>query len=190
MRTAIKRTLTILIIAALSVFCGVTYDRICDKAERNKYPREYTTTVMKHSADLDIPANTIYAVIKTESDFRSDLKTESDGTVRIGLMQLTANDYELYGGELGIYTDPGMLYEPETNLYIGCYRISVLYRKYTDWKCVFAAMRAGEETVDGWLDDTTLTDDAGKLKTIPDASVAEYTEMIEAAAAKYDKLYG
>lgn len=190
MRSAIKRTLTILIIAALSIFCGVTYDRICDKAERAKYPREYTTSVMQHSADLGIPANIIYATIKVESDFRSDLKTDTGGASRIGLMQLSAEDYEIYGGKLGINTDPGLLYEPETNLRIGCYRIYSLYKKYTDWKCVFAAMRAGEGTVDGWLCDSTLTDDSGKLKTIPDTTVAEYVATMEATIAEYDKLYG
>lgn len=191
MRTAVKRTLTILIIAVLSVCCGMTYDHICDRAERKKYPREYTTSVMRYSTNLGIPANTIYAVIKVESNFRSDLKTDTDGTVRIGLMQLSTDDYELYGEKLGINTDSGLLYEPETNLRIGCYRISVLYRKYTDWKCVFSAMRAGEDTVDEWLEDPSLTNDTtGKLQIIPDASVDEYVAAIEETVAEYNKLYG
>ena len=91
MRTAIKRTITILIIAALSIGCGVLFDRICDRVERERYPRMYTDSVMKHSADLGIPANVIYAVMKVESNFDSGLKTETGDADRIGLMQLTAD---------------------------------------------------------------------------------------------------
>lgn len=189
MRTAIKRTVTVLLIAALSVCCGVLFDRICDRAERNKYPREYTEEVMKHSSDFGIPANIIYAVIKAESDFDSSLATHNDGTERIGLMQLTPDDYRTYGSELGINTDPGLLYEPKTNLTIGCCRISVLYKKYADWKCVFAAMRAGTDAVDAWLESPTYTDKNGKLQKIPDEATEKYVALLEETVEQYDKLY-
>ncbi len=189
MRTAIKRTITILIIAALSIGCGVLFDRICDRVERERYPRMYTDSVMKHSADLGIPANVIYAVMKVESNFDSGLKTETGDADRIGLMQLTADDYKIYASAIGMNTDPGLLYEPETNLTIGCYRISELYKKYTDWKCVFAAMRVGTDKVDTWLGDATLTDKNGRLTKIPDTETAEFVAELEATVAKYNKLY-
>lgn len=189
MRTAIKRTVTVVLIAALSIGCGVLFDRICDRAERKKYPREYTEAVMKHSADFGIPANVIYAVLKTESNFDSSLEKHDGGVTRIGLMQLTADDYATYGAELGINTDPGLLYEPKTNLAIGCCRLSALYKRYADWKCVFAAMRAGTDTVDSWLKDPTLTDKNGRLAKIPDNATEKYVSGIEDAVAIYNKLY-
>ncbi len=190
MRTAIKRTLTVIIIAALSIGCGILYDRLCDRAERKEYPRKYTESVMKCSAEFGIPANIIYATLKVESNFDSSLKTESGGTNHIGLMQLTAADYTTFASRLGMNTDPGLLYEPETNLIVGSCRISEYYEKYADWKCVFSAIHSGSDAVDGWLADPTLLDKNGKLMTIPDQETASYVEKVEETLKKYNKLYG
>ena len=97
MRTAFKRTLTVIIIAALSVCCGILYDRLCDRNERAEYPREYTSSVMKYSAEFGVPANIIYAALKVESNFNSALKTGEGENSRVGLMQLSADDYRTYG---------------------------------------------------------------------------------------------
>ena len=190
MRTAFKRTLTVIIIAALSVCCGILYDRLCDRNERAEYPREYTSSVMKYSAEFGVPANIIYAALKVESNFNSALKTGEGENSRVGLIQLSADDYRTYGSRLGINTDPGLLYEPETNLTIGSYRISEYYEKYSDWRCVFSAMHSGTDTVDSWLATPELTDSQGKLKTIPDKETADYVERMEKTYAKYNELYG
>ena len=64
-----------------------------------------------------------------------------------------------------------------------------LYRRYGDWKTVYAAYRAGEAQVDLWLSSTELTDAYGRLKHIPDAAIADYADKMSTTAEFYLKLY-
>lgn len=189
MRTAIKRTLTVVLIAALSVACGIAFDRLCDRRDRKEYPRKYSEQISKNSAEFGIPVDVIYAAVKVGSNFDSSLRTGDGDDARIGLMQLTADDYRAYASKLGMNTDPGLLYEPDTNLTLGSCRISQLYGKYSDWRCVFAAMYTGTETVDEWLKDESLVSKSGRLAKIPDDATAEYVSCMESTVAKYSKLY-
>lgn len=190
MRTAIKRTLTVLIIAALSIGCGMTVEKICDSAERKSYPRMYMETVMQNSQAFGIPQNMIYAFIRTESNFDSSAKNTSEQGDRVGLMQLTAEECTRYSTQLGIYSDPGMRYDPETNIKLGSCKIAEFYNKYSDRRCIYAAFAVGSETVDEWLANSELSDEKGHLLTIPDPEVSAYVEKLESTFQMYVKLYG
>ena len=192
LRKAAVRSGVIILIAALSVAFGFLIQSISDKSDRKKYPRpdEYAGFVSAYSREYGVPEYVVYSVIKVESDFQSGL--ERDG--KIGLMQISPEVFEKYGAELNETSGVGILYDPETNIKYGTYRLSRLKYDLGTWKSVFAALYSGEETVAGWLADTAYSDMAedgnnAKLRDIPDAGCAAFTENVMKIEETYKKLY-
>ena len=186
MRKTLINSLIIILIIALSIGCGFLYDRLADSYQRNKYPREYNDTVSALSLEYRVPTWAIYTAIKMRSDFDSALKTDDGG---IGLFSLTKEQYAEIGSALGLAVDAGLLYEPETNLRFGTYWLSILYEKYGNWDCVWAATYIGETTVDKWLRNGNYTNTDGTLKNIPGVETVEYIENANNIADTYRKLY-
>ena len=189
-RKVFIRSGIIIAIILASVIFGVIYQKVSDNVERSKYPLEYKEFVEKYSSEYGVPKNVIYAVIKTESGFDSSLLSD-DG--RIGLMQVSPETLEEYKEELHDSYDTGMLYDPETNIKYGTYRLSKIYLKVGTWRAAFAAMATDVETVQGWLEDPAYSDitemHKPKLVTIPDSYASEYAERLEKVSEKYKDLY-
>lgn len=186
MKKKVLNSFIIILIAGLSVICGFIYDSAANAYLIDKYPREYNADVVEYSYEFGVPVSVIYASVKVRSDFQPSLVSDDD---RIGLMQLTAEQYENLGSRLGSISDAGLLYEPATNLRLGTSWIALLYDKYENWPCTFAAMKCGEATVDVWLSDISLNDGNGGLIEIPDDEVAEYVELMQKTVEMYKDLY-
>lgn len=190
MKKAALRSLIIIIIAALSVVIGVSFQKISVKIDKNSYSTEYSGFVEKYAAEYGVPEYVVYAVIKTESGFDSSLLSD-DG--KIGLMQVSPELLKLYGGTLRDNYDTGMLYDPETNIKYGTYHLSMLYLRLGTWRSVFASMYIGEKTVEEWLCDENISDIGEnvkpKLRDIPDKDTAKYTKKLESVSEKYRELY-
>ena len=188
-KTFIRSGIIIAIILA-SVIFGVIYQKVSDNVERSKYPLDYKEFVEKYSSEYGVPQNVIYAVIKTESGFDSSLLSD-DG--RIGLMQVSPETLEEYKEELHDSYDTGMLYDPETNIKYGTYRLSKIFLKVGTWRAVFAAMATDTDTVLGWLADPAYGETAElqipKLLNIPDEYAREYAERLEKVSETYKELY-
>ena len=177
-------SLVVILILILSVGCGFLYDILFTKYRLREYPRQYNDTVIACYYEYAVPVSVIYATVKMESDYDSSLVSDDE----IGLMQLTRDEYDLLSSELGKRTDSGLLFEPETNLDIGTYRLSKLYEKYQSWRNVYAALFAGEDTVDGWLADPENLGEDGEL-VIPDEETEKYVEKFEKTVEIYRDLY-
>lgn len=178
-------SLVVILILILSVGCGFLYDALFTRHRLREYPRQYNDTVIACYYEYGVPVSVIYADVKIASDYNSGLVSE-DG--RIGLMQITREEYDILSAELGIATDSGLLFEPQTNLNIGTYKLSKLYEKYQSWRNVYAALFAGEETVDGWLADPGNHGEDGEL-VIPDEETEKYVERFEKTVEIYRDLY-
>ena len=177
-------SLVVILILILSVGCGFLYDILFTQYRLREYPRQYNDTVIACYYEYAVPVSVIYATVKMESDYDSSLVSDDE----IGLMQLTRDEYDLLSSELGKRTDSGLLFEPETNLDIGTYRLSKLYEKYQSWRNVYAALFAGEDTVDGWLADPENLGEEGEL-VIPDEKTEKYVEKFEKTVEIYRDLY-
>lgn len=189
MKKRFRSTLVIITILGLSVFFGWLFDTAYTEQQKKIHPREYFSEVMEMTFDEGITnhLNTVYALIKVRSGFDAGLLAEDGG---IGLFRLTPEQYEILSRELDIYTDPGLLYEPRTNLRLGIRWVRDLSDRYeNDRKALIAATFIGEETVDLWLSDTSLTDGDGKLISVPDGDTADYVKKVEKAIETYKKLY-
>ena len=187
MKKVIYRSITVLIIFSLSVAIGFLSSMIWDSIEKNEYPLKYTEHVEQSSRQYGVPKKIIYAVIKTESGFDATAVSSSGA---IGLMQIAPATFEEISRKLGDSYEPGMMYDPATNIRYGTYYLSYLYKYFEDWDIVYAAYNAGMGTVSGWLEDSQYTDKKGKLVNSPYEETEQYVKKVNEATKKYTELYG
>ncbi|MBQ2513202.1 MAG: transglycosylase SLT domain-containing protein [Clostridia bacterium] len=186
-KASVRNSIAVLVIVLLSIAGGFIFDRVAKEVKRDRYPRDFETEVRSSAEANGLPENTAFACIKLRSDFSPALLTEDDSGDMIGLFQLTESDYiRYYGGEPG---SSGLLYEPATNIETGCRLVSALFEKYAGWDEVWAAMYAGESTVDAWLSSGLYSDASGRLKTVPDSDTADYVKRMNETLEKYEELY-
>ncbi|MBQ7921330.1 MAG: lytic transglycosylase domain-containing protein [Clostridia bacterium] len=185
-KNTIVRSIVIITILILSVISGTIYQAIWHRIDLNNHPRQYTEYVEKYAAQYGVPEYIIYAVIKNESDFASNMLSENG---EIGLMQISPETFSWLLTLTKETQDPGILYDPETNIRYGTYMLSYLFTEYSRWTTVFAIYDAGEEQVTEWMKRPELVDDIGNLKKIPDEAVDEYVKSVEETMEIYQKLY-
>lgn len=180
-----KKTLVILIILALACGIATLSGLIGDVVERHFNPIKYSETVEHCAEEYGVPVQIIYAVIKTESDFRPDAVSPKGA---IGLMQLTPATFEWLCGKTGEASYSGLLYDPEINIRYGTYFLSLLHDEYKSWDTVYAAYNAGRGKVNEWLSAEEHNNN-GRLKDIPYAETANYVEKVKKAVSLYERLY-
>lgn len=181
-----QKSAVIIGILLLSVLCGYVYQLIGHSVDVKNHPREYESYVRKYSAEYGVPEYIVYAVILNESGFESN-RLSDDG--RIGLMQIEPSTFKWLTSLTKETLEPGILYDPETNIKYGTYMMSYLYTKYNRWKTVVAIMAADEATVVRWMSDDANTDEHGNLTKIPDKRLAGFISGIENDIETYRELY-
>jgi soluble lytic murein transglycosylase len=186
MKKAVRRSIVVVTIAVISLCVGFIYSSIMDAIDKANYPREYSQWVEKYSSEYGIPEYIVYSVIKVESNYNASAVS---GAGAIGLMQITPDTFEWLNFLLHEDYEPGMLYNPETNIRYGTYLLSYLFAEFGSWDEAFAAYNAGMSRVKGWLGNPEYTDDQGKLDNIPFKETREYLAKIERAVQVYLRLY-
>ncbi len=181
------RVLIIVLIAAVAVGLGLLADLLITLGEKRAYPQAYSTYVEAAAEAYGVPEEVVYALIKCESDFDAGAVSSAGA---VGLCQLMPDTFLWLTDEvLFDHFEPGMLYDPETNIRYGVCYLSLLYDRYGDWSLAFAAYNAGPGRVDEWLADPTLSNGEGGLQKIPFRETRRYVKKMERAWAKYEKLY-
>ena len=177
-------------ILALSIGFGFAFDGIATTIEKNQYPLfpRYADDIRKVAAEYGIPEAILWATVRTQSNFASDLEGTDGG---IGLMQLTPTEFEMIQTDiLGVPPEnTGLLYDPQKNLQCGAAYLSSLYQRYGVWETVFAAFDAGIATVDAWLANPEYVSELGTLKKIPNTDTARFVQDVMHAHELYIKLY-
>lgn len=185
-----RKPLTLLIVfLSLIAVCAALCFIFEPNIDRALYPREYSAYVEKYAKQYDVPQNLIYAVIRTESDFQADAVSAVGA---VGLMQMMPSTFRWLSDDmLGEYLEDGMLYDAETNIRYGVYYLRRLYDRYGDWPTACAAYNAGNGRVDGWLEDSSLTNLQGHLiiDRIPIGETRIYVRRIQKAYQAYQRLY-
>lgn len=185
-----RKPLTLLIVfLSLIAVCAALCFIFEPNIDRALYPREYSAYVEKYAKQYDVPQNLIYAVIRTESDFQADAVSAVGA---VGLMQMMPSTFRWLSDDmLGEYLEDGMLYDAETNIRYGVYYLRRLYDRYGNWPTACAAYNAGNGRVDGWLEDSSLTNLQGHLiiDRIPIGETRIYVRRIQKAYQAYQRLY-
>lgn len=186
-RRSPSRALVIVILAVLAIGLGFLGDLLVTLIEKQIYPRDYATYVEAASDTYSVPEPIIYALIKCESDFDPSAVSSAGA---VGLCQVMPDTFLWLTDEILFeHFEPGMLYDPETNIRYGTCYLARLYDQFGDWSLAFAAYNAGPGRVEDWLDDPTLADGEGGLRKIPFKETRSYVKKMNRAWARYEKLY-
>jgi soluble lytic murein transglycosylase len=89
---------------------------------------------------------------------------------------------ELNLGEINIF-------DPETNIKIGCWYLSKLYKEFGRLDLVIAAYNGGSGNVRKWLNNYTYSKDGKSLDLIPFEETSTYVKKITKNYKMYNKLY-
>ena len=177
-------------ILALSIGFGFAFDGIATAIEKKQYPLSprYADDIREAAEEYGIPEVILWAIVRTESGFASNLEGKDGG---IGLMQLTPETFAMIQTDILKETpeDKGRLYDPEKNLACGAAYLSFLYQRYGVWETVFAAFDAGTDAVDAWLANPEYVSELGTLKNIPNTATAHFVREVSKARELYIKLY-
>lgn len=186
-----------LVVFVLLIFVGVmvfffvsdtNYKGTKGKVYKIIYQQQYGEQVHKYAEEFGVEEALVYAVIRTESGFRSDVESSAGA---MGLMQLMPSTFEWLQESLdGTVTySADALNDPDINIRYGTYLLSVLLKQYGVQNTAVAAYNAGTTTVDGWLQDPSLSPDGKTLSQIPYEETANYVERVSHAYDLYKKLY-
>ena len=177
-------------ILALSIGFGFAFDGVATAIEKKQYPLSprYADDIREAAEEYGIPEVILWAIVRTESGFASNLEGKDGG---IGLMQLTPETFAMIQTDILKETpeDKGRLYDPEKNLACGAAYLSFLYQRYGVWETVFAAFDAGTNAVDAWLANPEYVSELGTLENIPNTATAHFVREVSKARELYIKLY-
>ena len=173
----------VIILLCIAVILGYATDVLITRFERYCYPTGFSAQVTTYAEAYDLDIYFIYALIKELSNFSSN-RVSDDG--RIGLMQLSEETFLWLTSEcLGENLDPGLLYDPTTNVKYGCYYLLYLTTRYDSWETIFAAYLTEPTVVDEWLKNTSSEEEF----QIPNKEIGEKASKIQRNIDKYKKLY-
>ena len=151
------------------------------------YPARYTDMIERYSREYGLDPYLVLAIMKVESDFRPGAVSPKNAR---GLMQISEKTGR-WGAEklhLDNYTNDS-LFEPETNITIGCWYLSVLFEEFGETDLVLAAYNGGSGNVAKWLGDSSLSSDGKSLDRIPFKETEQYLKKVKSNYKVYKKLY-
>lgn len=181
-----KKTITIISIVVAAALIALIWTKADNAISKNSHPLEHVETVEKYADTYSVPKELIFAVIKTESKFKSDAVSSAGA---IGLMQMTPKTFTwLCEKNSDTFNDSRLLYAPDVSIMYGTFYLDMLYSEFGDWETALAAYNAGPSKVREWLKDPECSKD-GKLTHIPYKETREYVKKVIKAKEKYTKLY-
>lgn len=161
-----------------------------NKVDSALYPEKYSEYVEKYAEKYQVDPYLIYAVIKTESNFQPDARSEDDA---LGLMQITGDTFDWISSKLDpedrgeIHDD---LYDPELNIRYGTFFLSYLLNEFEEWEVALAAYNAGRGITNQWLKDPAYSEDGKTLSHIPYGETSYYVDKVMGNYQQYRKMYG
>ena len=152
------------------------------------YPTPYEDLVTRYSVRYDVDPFLVTAVMRVESRFRPGALSIKGAR---GLMQIMPDTGIWIAGQLGIeMLDPEVLYDPEINLNIGTWYLSLLLKEYTgDLVMVLAAYNAGRGNVNRWIEDHLWSGRKEDINDIPFPETREYVKSVLHLHKKYRYIY-
>lgn len=158
------------------------------------YPLKYTDLIIKYSKAYDEDPYLVSAIIKVESGFNPSARSNKNA---MGLMQIMPSTGEWAAQMMGINGfRQEMLFEPETNIMIGCWYLSNLRDEFstedkeTSLLLMLAAYNGGRGNVRKWLLDKRYSQTGTTLDQIPFKETDSYVKKVVFNEKIYRWLYG
>lgn len=175
---------TVLIILLISILLGFICNVLFTCIDRLIYPETYYDSVMKYSEEYSVPAELVFAVIKVESNFKTNA-VSSVGA--IGLMQIMPSTHKWLASKLGESTLTALLYDADTNIKYGTYYLQYLYTKFGTWEKAIIAYNWGEGNFSEFLEQHGYSE--GNYSSIPVRETRNYVKKVMHHWEKYNELY-
>lgn len=151
------------------------------------FPFKHEKAIEKYSKEYDLDPYFVLAVIKAESKFRSDAKSNKNA---VGLMQITENTAEWIAEQMELEDySTDKLYEEEYNIKMGCWYLRNLQDEFDNKDLVIAAYNAGRGKVKEWLNDDEYSKDGESLSYIPYSETKNYVDKVNTYYEIYKFLY-
>ena len=167
----------ILIIIVITFIIAII--KVPNQIQKLIYKKEYSEYVEKYAQSYNVDKNLVYAVIKQESNFDKNAKSNKDA---IGLMQLVESTAKEVSKKVDIQlTDDELkekLIEPEININLGTKYLSILIERYQNIEIAVTAYNAGIGTVDNWIEKGIIKADGSDIENIPYKETNNYVRKI------------
>jgi soluble lytic murein transglycosylase len=153
-----------------------------------RFPLLYRDTIEANASEVGIDPSWVYGVVRQESAFVVDARSQSGA---LGLMQLMPSTGRLTGRKLNmpIHSNRALL-NIENNLRLGVsYLKEVLGRNNGNQVLATASYNAGPNRVNSWLPDKTLDADIW-VETIPFGETRDYVKNVMSYTTVYDHRLG
>jgi len=177
----LKRMTIFFVIIAVGLFALYMYFMV-------NYPLSYQILIKKYSDEFNVDPYLIAAIINVESKYDKNAISKKDAR---GLMQISPITGKWASEELNIDDfDVEDLFDPELNIMIGCWYLSILSQEFdNNLPLMLAAYNAGSGNVVKWLQDEKYSDDGESLKDIPFAETKDYVKKVQRNISIYRVLY-
>lgn len=151
------------------------------------YPKKYSELVEKYATEYELDPLLVYSIIKAESNFKEEAKSNSNA---IGLMQIMLETAKEIGQKIDIeeITEEKLL-EPDTNINIGTKYFKILLEKYNNEKLAIIAYNAGMGNLDTWLKQGIIDPEGNNLENIPFPETKNYVKKILQNYKIYSEIY-
>lgn len=152
------------------------------------YPAPYVDALRKHAAARAVDARLLLAIMRQESRFRSDVK--SNAAAR-GLLQFISTTGGKLAAELGRENfKQDELYNPPTAILFGAQYLSNLFKQFPDQpQAVAASYNGGEDNVLRWIKRAKTTDADRYVPEIVYAQSKDYVHRVMANYRVYRTFY-
>ena len=185
-----NKSIKILLIFLIIIFLILTIYKALNVEEKilmYLYPIKFEEYVYRYSNELEIDPMLTFAIIKTESNFREDVVSNSGA---IGLMQLMDSTAEEQAKKLKIEYTTDILYNAEMNLKIGLNYFNALLDYYNqNYILAFTAYNAGLGNVQKWINERIIKKDGSDIENIPFKETNMYVRKVIKNYEIYKKLY-
>ncbi len=152
-----------------------------------KYPIAYESLIAKYSNEYNVDPFLVASIINVESKYDKNAISKKDAR---GLMQIGPQTGSWAGEVLQIedYSED-ILFDPETNIRIGVWYLSLLEKEFDCRDLVLAAYNAGSGNVRKWMDNNECSLEDGNLKDIPFKETSDYLDRVKSTYKIYSSIY-
>lgn len=152
------------------------------------YPLKYEDVIEEYSREYNLDPFLVMGIISAESRFDEKAVSHKDAK---GLMQLREDTARWCTEKFRLDVSAENLYEPDTNILIGCSYVSYLTELFDGHTATaVAAYNAGQGNVSAWLKNPEYSDDGKILRVIPFPETDTYVQKVLKRCEIYKKLYG
>ena len=152
------------------------------------WPRPFGEAVASASLEFEFDPSLIYAVMREESSFRTQVESPAGA---IGLMQIIAPTGRGISKALGLQGfEPTQLKRPAVNVRFGAYYLSSLLARYAGSRALaVAAYNAGPQAVNRWLEQQGSLPRDVFVESVPYGETRRYLRRVFRSRLMYRLLY-